>query len=141
MSRIRIAEGKIIKTTGGAHHMYSEGNIVFNSGKTITEVGEENGITYDEPKDAPILTKKKQILSAVWMCAEMKDVISTASVGDKVSLLVKTINYKEGETITIVVDEVNGKDFKTNTKEVTFTGKINAQGLAELKEEVEIQTS
>jgi hypothetical protein len=55
MSRIRIVGGTITKTTEGAHHMYSEENIVFNSNKTITEVGEENGIVYGEPKDAPII--------------------------------------------------------------------------------------
>ena len=53
MSRIRIVGGTITKTTEGAHHMYSEENIVFNSGKTITEAGEENGIVFGEPKDAP----------------------------------------------------------------------------------------
>jgi hypothetical protein len=55
MSRIRIVGGTITKTTEGAHHMYSEENIVFNSNKTITEVGKENGIVFGEPKDAPIL--------------------------------------------------------------------------------------
>src|SRR6187402_2873811 len=53
MSRIRIVGGTITKTTGGAHHMYSEENIVFNSSKTITEVGEENGIVFGEPKSPP----------------------------------------------------------------------------------------
>jgi hypothetical protein len=53
MSRIRIVGGAITKTTEGAHHMYSEENIVFNSSKAITEVGEKNGIVYGEPKDAP----------------------------------------------------------------------------------------
>lgn len=49
MSRIRIVGGKITKTTGGAHSMYSEENIVFNSAKTVTETSDV-GITYGEPK-------------------------------------------------------------------------------------------
>lgn len=53
MSRIRTVGGTITKTTAGAHSMYSEENIVFNSGKAITETGEENGIVFGEPKDAP----------------------------------------------------------------------------------------
>lgn len=57
MSRIRIVGGSITKTTEGAHHMYSEENIVFNSNKTITEVGEKNGIVYGEPKEAPEIKK------------------------------------------------------------------------------------
>jgi type VI secretion system secreted protein VgrG len=55
MSRIRIVGGTITKTTEGAHHMYSEENIIFNAGKTITEVGEENGTTYNDPKDPPVI--------------------------------------------------------------------------------------
>lgn len=60
MSRLRIVGGIITKTTVGAHNMYSEENIVFNSGKTITEVGEENGITFGEPKDAPEIKNKTE---------------------------------------------------------------------------------
>lgn len=46
------------------------------------------------------------------MCAEMEEVIKNAAVGDKVSLLVKTRNYKEGESITVVIDDKNGYDVK-----------------------------
>ncbi|MBF4516839.1 hypothetical protein IRZ71_10805 [Flavobacterium sp. ANB] len=52
MSRIRIVGGTITKTTVGDHNIYSEGNIVYNSGKSITETSDE-GITYGEPKDPP----------------------------------------------------------------------------------------
>jgi hypothetical protein len=54
MSRIRIVGGKIIKTTGGEHNMYSEGNIVFNANGAITETSDV-GITFGEPKEAPKL--------------------------------------------------------------------------------------
>jgi hypothetical protein len=53
MSRIRFVGGTITKTTGGDYNMYSEGNIVFNSGTTITETSDV-GITYGEPKDTPV---------------------------------------------------------------------------------------
>lgn len=138
MSRIRIVGGTITKTTGGAHHMYSEGNIVFNSGKTITEVGEENGITFGEPKDAPVINRLKKIIDIKWMCSEMENVINQASIEEKVSLLVKTLYFEKGEMITIVIDEVNGKDLKPNTKEITYSGKVNAEGIAKLKQEVKI---
>lgn len=52
MSRIRFVGGTITKTTGGNHNIYSEGNIVYNSGKTVTETSDV-GITYGEPKDIP----------------------------------------------------------------------------------------
>ena len=48
MSRVRIVGGTITKTTGGDHNIYSEGNIVYNSGKAITETSDER-ITYGEP--------------------------------------------------------------------------------------------
>ena len=50
MSRIRIVGGTITKTTGGDHNIYSEGNIVYNSGSAITETSDA-GIVYGEYKD------------------------------------------------------------------------------------------
>jgi hypothetical protein len=55
MSRVRIVGGTITKTSKGAYNMYSDENIVYSSGKAISEVGEENGITFGEPK-SPNLT-------------------------------------------------------------------------------------
>ncbi|KIA97238.1 hypothetical protein OA93_14990 [Flavobacterium sp. KMS] len=60
MSRIRIVGGTIAKTTGGDHNIYSDGNIVYNSGKAITETSDV-GIMYGEPKSPP---KKEIIVSA-----------------------------------------------------------------------------
>lgn len=84
--------------------------------------------------------ESKWITEIKWMCAKMKKSINEAGVGEKASLLVKTINYYQGETITIIVDEADGKDLKTDTKEITYSGKVNAEGIAELKEQVKIQT-
>jgi hypothetical protein len=58
MSRIRFVAGTITKTSEGAYQMYSEESIVFNSGKTISEVGEENGVIFGNPKDAPKVKKE-----------------------------------------------------------------------------------
>jgi hypothetical protein len=72
------------------------------------------------------------------MCAEMKNEINKADIGDKVSLWVETINYQEGETVTILVDEADGTELKADVKEITLSGKVNADGIAELLREVEI---
>jgi len=56
MSRIRIVGGTITKTTVGDHNIYSDGNIVYSSGKAITETS-DTGINYGEPKDAPVPKK------------------------------------------------------------------------------------
>jgi len=101
---------------------------------------------YHEPKEEVIAAPKKivqeekvkKITNISWKCADMKEEINNADIGDKVSLWVETINYQEGETVTILVDEVDGKELKADVKEITFSGKVNADGIAELLREVEI---
>lgn len=101
---------------------------------------------YHEPTEEVIAAPKKivqeekvkRITNIAWKCADMKNEINKADIGDKVSLWVETINYQEGETVTIVVDEVDGKELKSSVKEITFSGKVNADGIAELLREVEI---
>ena len=50
MTRIRNVAGTITKTTVGNHNIYSEGNIVQNAAGTITETGEEKGVSFNKPK-------------------------------------------------------------------------------------------
>lgn len=90
----------------------------------------------------PVLTPLvKQILSVDWKNGDLDSEINTANIGDKVSLVVKTKNYKEGETVVVVIDEANGKDIKTNTKLIKFSGEVNADGVAVLKEEILIENA
>ncbi|QYS89282.1 hypothetical protein [Flavobacterium davisii] len=51
MSRTRIVKGTYTKITGGDHNMYAKGNIVTTAGKSINEIGKENGVTCNEPKN------------------------------------------------------------------------------------------
>ena len=83
--------------------------------------------------------KEKQIIDIKWKCENVEQDLRKASEGDKVSLWVQTRNYEEGETISILVDDLNGEDLKDETKELTFTGTVNKEGFAELKEAVEIE--
>jgi hypothetical protein len=53
MSRVRIVGGTITKTTGGDHNIYSEGNIVYNSGTSVS-LTSDVGINYGEPKAPPV---------------------------------------------------------------------------------------
>ena len=57
MSRTRIIGGKLTEIIGGDYNIYSTGNIVYNSAKTITFTGEENGVVFGEPKDPPVIKK------------------------------------------------------------------------------------
>jgi len=76
MSRIRTVAGTITKTTKGAHHMYSEENIVFNSNKAITEVGEKNGVVFGKPKDPPPPVVNKKIVDIIMFVAGTTDPIN-----------------------------------------------------------------
>jgi hypothetical protein len=103
----------------------------------ITDSAQRN-----EPSDieaVPKEAKKKKILSAVWMCAEMKQEIEKASVGEKVSILVKTKNYDVGEEISLEISEIDDKDLTKGVKKIKVTGKVKADGTAELREELEIE--
>lgn len=89
---------------------------------------------------APEIIKTKQIVSASWMTGDLKNNIKNASYNEKISLLVKTINYEAGETITIIVDEKDGKDINQGIKEISLSGIVNENGFAELKEIIEIES-
>ncbi len=96
-------------------------------------------VIFNDYSPVEIIQLEKQIISVTWKNANLDSDITTANIGDKVSLVVETKNYKEGETIVIVIDEVNGKDIKTGTKLLKFSGEVNADGQAILKEELSIE--
>jgi hypothetical protein len=58
MSYRSYVGGKIIVTVGGDFNTYSEGDITFNAAKKITFAGEEGGVRFGEPKDAPQIESK-----------------------------------------------------------------------------------
>lgn len=55
MSYTLFVQGKITETTGGDHNVFSNKIISFNANGVITQTGEENGVTFGKPKDAPPL--------------------------------------------------------------------------------------
>ena len=85
--------------------------------------------------------KEKHILSAEWINNDIEQIIDTAYIGEKVSLLVKTRNYEEGETISITIKEKDGKDVADGNKELVLTGTVDKEGYAVLKKGVDIQYS
>lgn len=97
---------------------------------TITKSGQVNVPSSIEP----VVKSKKEIISIQWMCDEVQNEIQEAQLNDKVSLLVKTKNYKEGDAVFVDVTEEEGGDVKNGSSLVTFTGKVKADGTAELKE-------
>jgi hypothetical protein len=91
---------------------------------------------YSPPVVTPLI---KEIISVNWKNNDLKNEIDSANIGDKVSLVVETKNYNEGETVVILIDEANGKNIKPNTKHIKFSGEVNNHGFAVLKEEILIE--
>lgn len=107
MSRIRIVSGTITKTTGGDHNIYSDGNIVYNSGKAITETSDE-GITYGEPKSPPP-PSKLHFTDGWWsLDLEGEKKIKRALPGMTVYFHLKTKNIPDGQSVFLsLFDEDN----------------------------------
>jgi len=78
--RRRFVKGKITKTTGGSHNMYSNGNIVTNAGGFIKEKA-DNQFTCGDPEDAPEPTAKMLINSVVNGYFYTKDGIYLGKIG------------------------------------------------------------
>jgi hypothetical protein len=53
MSYTLFVEGKITETTGGEHNVFSDKIISFNANGVITQTGEENGVSFNTPLNAP----------------------------------------------------------------------------------------
>lgn len=119
MSRTRIVGGKIYKHSLGAHHMYAEENIVFNSNKFISETGEENGVTYGEPKDPPKIEieEGEYKLESTYVHDHLKNVaieITTKNDNDKESIVYKF--YKEIADGKIVNPEIIVSKYRFSNK-------------------------
>lgn len=85
--------------------------------------------------------KEKQIVSVKWMDDKANTIVTNAGIGDKVSIMVQTRNYEIGEAIQINVKEVQGKEVEEGKTSVPYSGKIDENGLAILKREIEIKES
>ncbi|AYN05792.1 MULTISPECIES: DUF4280 domain-containing protein [unclassified Flavobacterium] len=108
--------------------------------KIIDPLQTEPKIVILDNYSPPVITPlTKEILNVTWKNGNLDREIDTANIGDKVSLVVETKNYKEGETVVVIIDEIDGKDVKENTKQVKFTGEVNTDGFAILKEEIAIE--
>lgn len=126
MSRIRIVEGTTTIYTKGNHYMYSEGNITFNAQGFINETAES--YSYGDPIEAPVLIDEKRIVEIYWTFGDTK-------LGDKsrfyvdMNLVVKTINYEEGESITVCIKSEDGQALTDNLKELNLTKTVNKNNI------------
>ncbi|MFI5444419.1 hypothetical protein [Polaromonas sp. UC242_47] len=69
----------------------------------------------------------KKITSAAWMNADFSQALENAGSTDSVGILIGTKGYKEGEEISVTIDEVDGEE-----KAVVLKGKVQADGFARI---------
>jgi len=133
---IGYSDGKVDIGAKDAIHIYGSSSLITAKDKieykapSMNKLAEKGKFKYD---------KEKQIISAVCMDDKMEKVIKKTLAGRKISLLVQTRNYEEGETVTVKVKEKEGQDIQEGIKELTLTGTVNKDGFAELKEQIEIE--
>ena len=77
----------------------------------------------------------------MWTDENMERVVNKAVLNNRLSLLVKTRNYKEGETITIKIKEKNNRDVTNNSQDKILTGIVDKNGFAFLKESFLVELS
>jgi len=107
MSRVRLVGGTITKTTGGDHNIYSDGNIVYNSGKVVTETSDA-GITYGEPKSSPPVSKLHFVDGWWALDREGQKKIKRAVPGMTVFFHLKTKEIPNGNAVFLsLFDEDN----------------------------------
>ena len=75
------------------------------------------------------------------MNSTMDQNVNTAYMGDTLSLLLRTRNYNEGETISVTIKERDGKDVADGNKELVLTGIVDKEGVVLLKNSVDMGLS
>ena len=119
-------------------HIYGDNSLITAKSKIdynapeINKLPQKGMFKYD---------KEKQIINAQWIEPDNNTAIHSIGYEEKISLLVQTRNYKKGETISVVVDEVQGGDINDGVKEITLIGEVDEAGFALLKEQLVVEKS
>ncbi|ANO48714.1 hypothetical protein B0A78_14060 [Flavobacterium columnare NBRC 100251 = ATCC 23463] len=118
MSRTRIIGGKYTKMIGGNYYINSNENISLILGNKVF-LNAKGGV---HRKDLEIEedSNMKQILSAEWIPNTSNEKL--IEIGDKVSILVKTRNYKKDEIIKISIKNTFNND------DIFINGKVDEKG-------------
>lgn len=116
-------------------HVYGANSLLTAKDKIEYKAPQMNKVPQNGEFD---YTKEKQIVNIKWMDAEMTEDIDNTYFGSKVSLLVQTRNYEEGENISLKVIDKDGQEIKDGQKELVLSGTVNKEGFAALKEAVEL---
>jgi hypothetical protein len=112
--------------------LLKKSTIMCNYGGSTIKITKSGQVNVPSSAEA-VVKSPKEILSAVWINNETKEVIKNASIGDNVNILVQTKNYKAGEVVFLDITEKDGGEVKSGTTMITVTGIVKADGTAELK--------
>lgn len=92
------------------------------------------------PEELKIKTRKfPRIREIYWMDAEMENKITSASIGDKVSLLVRTKDFNPGESVTVKIKEKDNRNVIKGKKSIILGGTVNDDGIAKLNKRIDIE--
>jgi hypothetical protein len=118
--------------------LLKKSTIICNYGGSTIKITKSGQVNVPSSAEA-VVKSPKEIVSIQWMCENAENEIQNATINDKVSLLVKTKNYKEGDAVFVDINEVDGGDVKKGNSTITLTGKVKADGTAELKQILKIE--
>ncbi|WP_375605039.1 hypothetical protein [Flavobacterium davisii] len=138
MSRTRIVKGTYTKITGGDHNMYAKGNIVTTAGKSINEIGKENGVTCNEPKKPPLAPKHFFVKG--WWSSDLvgSKPIEEALIDDIVYFHAETKNIPDGDMVQMRLydddnNEIEEPKEKNDKSEYIETISSNKAGITNKK--------
>lgn len=133
MSRIRIVKGKFTEVVGKDYNIYSASSIVDNAMGEIVEKGEEKGVSYGIAKKAPLVGK--YVVEMYWTYGENNTkLMNESKFFVDMNLVVKTINYKEGERVFVTIKSEDGDPIAEGVSELNLSGTVDKEGVAVFKE-------
>lgn len=133
MSRIRIVRGKLTEIVGKDYNIYSESSIIDNAMGEIIEKGEKKGVSYGIAKKAPLVGK--YVVEMYWTYGESNTkLMNESKFFVDMNLVVKTINYKEGERVFVTIKSEDGEPIAEGVSELNLSGAVDKEGIAIFKE-------
>ncbi|WP_395075690.1 PAAR-like protein [Flavobacterium sp.] len=111
--------------------LIKKSTIMCNYGSSIISIKKSGQINVPSQIE-PFIKNDKEILSAIWIDKETKEEIKNGIVGDNVTILVKTKNYKPGQTVFLDITEAEENEVKNGKTIITVSGIVQEDGTAEL---------
>lgn len=126
MSEYIRVKGNITEKTGGTSRVYAKGGIEHNSNGFIDYFAES--YTYGEPEDPPENIYSKKIIDMYWTYGDTKLFDKSRFYVD-MNLVIKTINYKEGEIVEVCIKSEDGQPLTDQLTELNLRKMIGKDNI------------